>query len=128
MNARYFLANSAERLRWVASEIARLPASPARPLEVVVRQVRPRKTAEQRGLWHALLREMAAATGYTPGQMKEVVKREYYGPEWIRFPDGGEREITPSSEAEDREGYSRLIEFTVAFAHEHGIDVTDPGT
>lgn len=128
MSARYFLANSPERLRRVLAELSRLPASPARPLEVVVRQVRPRKTAEQRGLWHALLREMAAATGYTPGQMKEVVKREYYGPERIRFPDGGERETTPSSEEEDREGYSRLIEFTIAFAHEHGVDVTDPST
>jgi hypothetical protein len=95
------------------------------PLEVVIRRPRKEKSASQRGLWHAMLADMAKEMGYTPAEMKQVVKAEYYGTTRIKLASGHVVEVVPSSEEEDREGYGRLIDFTLRLAAENGIILQD---
>jgi hypothetical protein len=123
---RRYWAESRARLRQIAEEIVRLDVGEGRVAEILVRPARKEKTASQRGYWHAILEQFGQAVGYTRGQMKEVVKRQYYGVDTIRFPSGASYEIVESSEYEDRAGYGRLIDFTLALAAEQGVRIEDP--
>ena len=125
MTPRYFIADSPARLRSVAAVVVGLSASKELPLEIVVREPRREKSHDQRKLWHAMLAEIALDLGYTPGQVKQLIKSEYYGVERVRLPDGATYEIIQSSEDEDRAGYSRLIEFTMQFCAEHGVNIQE---
>lgn len=118
---RYFVITSREQARAVVEAIARLDVSEAHPAEIVIRPVRKEKTHDQRAAWHALLTEFGNAIGYTLREIKEVVKREYYGTDTVTLPNGKKIEIVQSSEDEDRDGYSRLMDFTLRFAAEQGI-------
>lgn len=89
-------------------------------LEVEIRQRRKEKTHAQRGTWHALLRDWGREVGYTLQEMKQVVKRELMGTSFIEV-HGKRYEIFPSSEDEDRYGYSRLIDDTLMLAAKQGI-------
>lgn len=95
------------------------------PLEVIIRSPRKEKTATQRGLWHAIIGDIAKELGYTPAQMKQVIKTQYYGTDVIKLPNGLRVEVIQSSEDEDREGYARLIDFTMQLAAENGIIIQD---
>ena len=90
-----------------------------------MRDPRREKSGGQRALWHAVLGDMAVEMGHSPAEMKQVVKREFYGVDRITLPSGHVVEIVQSSEDEDRDGYGRLIDFTIRFAAENGIVITD---
>ena len=123
---RRFWCDSKARLRAVADEILRLDVGEERIAEIIVRPARKEKTTSQRGYWHVVLDELGVELGYTRGQMKEIIKQEYYGADVVRLPSGQTYEIVQSSEAEDREGYGRLIDFTLQVASEQGVTLRDP--
>jgi hypothetical protein len=112
-------------MRLALQAIAAMPVSDEHPLEVVVREPRREKSQEQRGLWHAILGDIAQEMGHTPGEMKQIVKAEYYGTDWVTLPSGHRYEVIQSSEDADRGEYSRLIDFTMRFAAENGIVIPD---
>ena len=123
---RRFRADDGASIKAAVDYIMRLQVGPRQVVEIEVRPERRGKTGSQRGYWHAMLDELGKAFGYTPSQMKEVVKREYYGADIIKLPDGRKYEVVQSSEAEDREGYGRLIDFTLQLAAEQGVRIRDP--
>ena len=125
MTPRHFIADSPERLRRIVQEIVALQVSAEHPVEVVVRAPRKEKTTAQRGLWHAIIGDIAEATGYTPGHVKNLLKAEFYGLDRVRLPDGYVFDVLASSEAEDRGGYSKLIDWTYQFCAEHGVNIND---
>lgn len=106
----------------------RLNPTQENPVEVSVRSPRKEKTHNQRKLWHAVLDEFGKELGYTRPQMKIVVKRLYYGSEWVTLPDGTKHEVIEESENEDRAGYGRLIDFTLQLAAEQNVPIRDPRT
>ena len=117
-----FRADNHAGLKDAADYILRLKVGPREVVEITVKPESRHKTGSQRGYWHAMLDELGRAWGYTPSQMKEVVKREYYGADTIKLPDGRKYEVVQSSEAEDREGYGRLIDFTLQLAAEQRVE------
>ena len=121
IEARRYWITERPRLREVAADISRLDVGPGRAAEIIVRPLRTDKTHDQRKTWHVLVGELGTALGYTPREMKEVIKREYYGIDVVTLPRGARYEIVQSSEDEDRAGYARLIDFTLQFAAEQGI-------
>lgn len=122
MNERLFrIGNSRKRLHEVLSLLANFLIRQEDDYELIIRQARKEKTHDQRKAWHALLTEFGKALGYTMPQMKEAVKRELLGSEWITLPNGKRYEVIPSSEAEDRYGYSALIDGTLRIAAENGV-------
>ena len=123
---RRFHVDNCASLKDVADYILRLKVGSREVAEITVKPESRNKTGSQRGYWHAMLEELGKALGYTPGQMKEVVKREYYGADTIKLPDGRQYEVVQSSEAEDREGYGRLIDFTLQLAAEQGVRIRGP--
>lgn len=125
MEPRRFVVNAPDRLRALLASLMALPVSVERPLEFIVREPRREKSHEQRKLWHAMLDDMGRSMGHTPGEMKQIVKAEYYGVERIKLPNGHVVEVIQSSEEEDRAGYSRLVDFTTRFAAENGITLQD---
>ncbi len=103
-----------------------LNASSENVVEIIVRSPRREKTQSQRAYWHAVLDEFGKELGYTRPQMKIVVKRLYYGSDWIALPDGTKHEVVESSEKEDRAAYGRLIDFTLQLAAEQNVRIRDP--
>jgi hypothetical protein len=117
----FHIGNSREKLMRVLSMLSSFLITEKDDIELEVRPRRKEKTHEQRKTWHALLTDFGKALGYTMPQMKEVVKREIFGSEWIQLPNGKRYEVIPSSEAEDRYGYAELIDHTLRIAAEQGV-------
>lgn len=115
------IGNSKDRMQQVARVLNILQLDEQDDLEVEIRQRRKEKTNEQRRTWHALLTDFGKELGYTMPQMKDVVKREIFGSEWITLPNGKKYEVLHSSEAEDRYGYAELIDHTLRIAAEQGV-------
>lgn len=61
--------NSAKSL----DEITTYLQSLSSPHTVVVRK--PNRTLDQNDKWHAMLKELARSSGYTPGEMKAIIKQ-----------------------------------------------------
>ena len=89
-------------------------------LQVVIEPINNSKSNEQRGMFHALCKVFADETGYTPAQIKRIVKMELYGVEEVEVM-GRRFEVLRSSEDLDRRGYSALIEQLYILAGEAGI-------
>ncbi len=91
-------------------------------LEVVIQRHKKRKTDEQRSFWHVLLSILGEETGYTLGEVKYLVKAAVIGSETVSV-GNMTVEVVPSSEKQDRERYSELIEATYQIAAEAGIEL-----
>lgn len=102
-----------------------MPVSEKSPWEVIVRPPKREKSRDQRALWHAIIGEMAAHMGHTPAEVKFIIKSEYYGTTVVTLPGGQKYAVVQSSEDEDRQGYTRLIDYTMQFAAENGIPIQD---
>jgi hypothetical protein len=116
----FYVGNSREKLLRVLSVLSSLLIKDDDDLEIEVRPRRKEKTHAQRKTWHALLSEWGRELGYTLPEMKNVAKRELMGTRWIKL-NGKDYEIFPSSEDEDRFGYSELIDGTLRLAAETGV-------
>ena len=117
----FHCGNSKERLSQVSRVLAVFTVDEADDIEVEIRPARKEKTQAQRRTWHALLTDFGKELGYTLPQMKDVVKHEILGSEWVTMPNGKRYEVLPSSEAEDRYSYAELIDHTLRIAAENGI-------
>lgn len=116
----FHIGNSREKLMRVLSALSSFLITEKDDIELEVRPRRREKTHQQRKAWHAMLSEWGKALGYTTPEMKCVAKRELMGTHWIDV-KGKKYEIFPSSEDEDRFGYSELIEGTLRLAAETGV-------
>lgn len=116
----FYVGNNKGRMEQVSRVLQVLNLEEADDIEVEIRQRRKEKTHEQRKTWHKLLRDWGKEVGYTTNEMKNVAKRELMGTKVIEV--GGKKyEIFPSSEEEDRYGYSELIDGTLRLAAEQGV-------
>lgn len=95
-------------------------------MQITVEPYQHDKTAAQRGFWHMLIGIMAKELGYTPLEMKNILKVRIMGTEIVKDWDGNEVEQIPSSEAEKRHGYSLLIDGTIEIGHELGMNLPLP--
>lgn len=116
----FHIGNSREKLMRVLSILASLLVTDKDDLELSIGPRRKAKTNAQRNAWHAMLGEWGKALGYTVPEMKCVAKRELMGTHWVKV-NGKDYEIFPSSEDEDRFGYSALIDGTFRLAAEMGV-------
>lgn len=116
----FHIGNSRDKLVRVLSILSSLLITEKDDLEIEVRPRRRDKTNKQRNVWHALLEEWGKELGYTKQEMKDVAKRELMGTHWITV-NGKRHEVFPSSEDEDRFGYSTLIDGTLRLAAESGV-------
>lgn len=117
----YRIGNNRGRLHQVLSMLANLLIKPEDDLELVLREARKEKTHTQRKLFHAMCAEAGRALGYTPGQVKEMVKQEHFGRDSIKAPNGKTYDVLQSSEEADRLEYSDLIETLLRWAAENGV-------
>lgn len=116
----FYVGNAQSRMQQVARVLNVLTLDEQDDIEIEIRQRRKEKTHLQRKTWHTLLRDWGREIGYTTNEMKNVVKRELMGTKVIKV-GGKDYEIFPSSEDEDRYGYSELIDGTLRLAAESGI-------
>jgi hypothetical protein len=94
-------------------------------MEVIVQKHKHDKTAEQRGWFHMLCKLLGDEAGYTLGEVKELVKKELLGTKQITI-GGVVKEVTESSEGQNRHGYSELIEGIYRIGAEAGIQLPAP--
>lgn len=90
-------------------------------MQITIEPYQHDKTAEQRKGWHLLINLLADELGYTPIEMKNILKVQIMGVEIVTDWTGREIEQIPSSEACKRHGYSKLIDETYRIAAELGI-------
>ena len=93
--------------------------------EVIIRPYKENKTGEQRNWFHKLCQILGDECGYTKGEIKEMVKHEVLGTKQVTI-GGKTREVAESSEAEDRKGYSLLIDGIYRIGAEAGIVLPNP--
>ena len=94
--------------------------------EVIIRKRVENKTTEQRGWFHVLCQLFGSETGYTQGEIKELIKRDVLGTTLVEFAGIGKFEVVKESEGEDRPGYAELIEGAYRLAAEAGIVLPNP--
>lgn len=94
-------------------------------MEVVIRRYVENKTTEQRAWFHMLCKMFGDETGYSQGEVKELIKREILGTSLVELA-GRKFEIVKASESQDKAGYSELIEGTYRLAAEAGVVLPSP--
>lgn len=94
-------------------------------MEVLIRKHKSDKSAEQRNFWHFLLKIISDETGYTQEEVKELVKKKLLGTKVVKI-GNTEKEVTESTESQDKIGYSELIDGTYVLAAEAGIVLPNP--
>ena len=94
-------------------------------LQVIIEPIKEDKTAEQRGYFHVLCGILSEETGYTAGEIKELVKIRLYGTETVEVM-GRTFERLKSSEKLGKKRYSALIEQILIIAGEAGITLPAP--
>ena len=95
-------------------------------MQVTIEPFKDDKTANQRAFWHVLIGIMAKELGYTPLEMKNVLKVKIMGVEVVKDLDGNDLEQIPSSEDEKKHGYSLLIDGTIEAGHDLGMNLPTP--
>lgn len=118
-----FILYSNKELKQVGDYLKSL--SYDKPMQVIIKLYKKDKTAEQRGFWHVLLSILSEETGYTVGEVKELVKKAELGTKDVMI-GNVLHTVTESSEKANRETYSRLIESTYRLAAEAGISLPNP--
>jgi len=91
-------------------------------LEVVIQKHKKRKTDEQRSWFHVLASMLGEETGYTLAEVKDLVKRQVIGTRYVTI-GNSQCEVVESSESQNREIYSQLIEGVYQLAAEAGIEL-----
>ena len=120
------IIDSKERRSFAANYIAHITADPLK--EVIIQDHVEGHSDPQRGLFHAAVRELSKETGYTEGEVKELIKKEILGTKIIKIGDI-EKEVTCSSEYDDdgkprdKPSYSQLIDGLYRIASEAGITI-----
>ena len=120
---RRFIINS-EQVRSNAAK-AVLAISGDDNLEVVIQEHKEDKTKEQRGWFHILIKLISDETGYNKAEVKELIKKTILGTTLVSI-GGHEKEVTASSEGQDKIGYSELIDGVYQLAAEAGIQLPNP--
>lgn len=94
-------------------------------MQVIIKFYKKDKTAEQRSFWHILLGILSDETGYTVGEVKELIKKSELGTKEVMIGNVSHT-VTESSEKANRETYSKLIETTYRVGAEAGIALPNP--
>ena len=94
-------------------------------MDVVIEKHKEDKTKEQRGWFHILIKLISDETGYNQAEVKELVKKTILGTTLVSI-GGHEKEVTASSEGQDKIGYSELIDGVYQLAAEAGIQLPNP--
>jgi len=94
---------------------------PSKVWDIEIVEHKKPKTDSQRGWWHKLLTLYGMELGYTLPEMKDVVKREYFGTKEVKV--GGKIRELPDGHSEQltKMPYSELIELTYRLAAHDGV-------
>ena len=95
------------------------------PVQVEIKPYKKDKTAEQRGWFHKLCGLISGETGYTQGEVKELIKKHIIGTKVVCIGSVA-REVTESSEKLNREEYSSLIDGAYQIGAMAGIQLPNP--
>lgn len=85
------------------------------PLELIVREEITPKSDAQRALFHAVCEDVGPLIGYTPGEFKDEVKRQWFGDGWQRM----------STEDLPHEHYGHMIDLAYRIASWNEIYLPD---
>ena len=78
------------------------------------------KSDRQRNQFHALCADISRITGYTPAEIKNLIKQDFLGFADVKIA-GKMRRVLKSSEDLDRGDYSKLIEYVDLWRSNNGI-------
>ena len=121
MERLFHIGNSSKRLHEVLSLLSNFLINPEDDYVLEIRPARREKSHDQRKLFHSLCKEAGKELGHTPGQIKDMVKQEYFGLDQITTKKGKTYTVVQSSEEADRFEYSELIECLLRWASENGV-------
>lgn len=120
MQKQHYIINSKAVRKRAADAVMQIKGDD--DMEVIIRKREHSKTAEQRSFFHFLCKALGDETGYTLGEIKEMVKMEILGTKIVEIA-GRHREVVESSEAQNKLMYSALIEGVYKLGAEAGVQL-----
>ena len=118
MNPRRFVLQSEGIRERAAAAVAIAPMK----WEVIVRPVKRKRSEAQNRYYHALKAHIAKDAGYTPDEMHQIIKAEYFGTRKIEVPGHPGRSVTVikgSTTDLSVEEFTNFIDWFTAWATEH---------
>jgi hypothetical protein len=123
MNQRVWIIKDKAIRANAAKAVSEITGDPL--MEVIVRPYKEDKTAEQRGWFHVLCGIFGGELGYSPLEVKELIKAETFGETTVTI-GGITKEVVKSSESAKRDEYSQLIEAIYRVASSVGVQLPPP--
>ncbi len=96
-----------------------------KPWEITVAPHRKSRTLSQNSYMHAIIDELGRAIGYTPAEMKQVLKEELLTPKVVEF-RGTTRKLWPETSGMDIAELGEFIDGIHRIAAEQGVLLTLP--
>ncbi len=122
---RVFLLHNRTQKQRALEALFEQPVSQENPLVVQMGYPEAGVNGEQRGWLHVLCEILSEATGYTPGEIKELAKRELWGTTVVEIA-GRHIEVVRSSEEASRKEYAKLIDTVYRIGADAGVPLPDP--
>lgn len=119
-------------LRYLTEEVTLPSDTQKRPYEVIIKPHVNSLSAQQRGWFHRLCEMISNDTGYTPEEIKMMVKEREWGSEIKTGPDGKQYKFVRSSERNEqgrktnKVEYGALIEGAYRLGADAGIVLPNP--
>jgi hypothetical protein len=93
--------------------------------QVTISRKRAKRSIEQNSLFHVLVGQLASHLGYTPDELKDVLKHMYGRKKLVEM--AGERTMVPVSTTEyTKAEMSDMIEHIYRLAAEYGAELEAP--
>ena len=115
-----FILRNPDIQQMALSAVSQAPVSDETPIEVIVRPYKSKRSLEQNALWHTMVGELAQKMGYTPIEMKGILK---YALGYYHEIQGKQRKIMIFDETSKMsvEQLTTLIDQTYQWASEKGV-------
>lgn len=115
-----------------ARAVESLPITREKPVEVMIRHYRKRRSLAQNACFHALMAELArgyaeqTGTWHRPAVWKELVKQQLLGSTAVEI-EGQTVEVTRGTSDLDTKEFAQLLSILPGWAHDNlGVGVTLP--
>lgn len=93
-----FILRKGRRSAVLGRALSYIDSNDDRDLLLEIKEAKPRRSLPQNDLFHALCSELAEATGYTPLEIKNLVKSELHEFEVIETPFGKVKRFRSSAD------------------------------
>lgn len=125
MTSRTFILRELKNLQYVVTELMALTLDPEKPLEVVVREHKSKRSLDQNALYWARVKVLGDHFGYHKDEMHEVLAHMFLAEKSVTW-DAVEIPYRPSTTKLNTKEMAEYMHRIEHFANEHGVAIPYP--